>query len=424
MDALKNKVFNRLSTCARPQTVQERRKSGKKRLLTERELPSQLDVLIPESRVYSKLLKFEQRLDASIARKHIELQEALNAGKVQQNVILRVLIYNEYHDQAFETETDNPEDPPGWTLRIQGQVLDKDTLAPSKNHKLAFSNFLQKMVVQLDPRHYKGTNSTIVWRKDTAVAVSDGFEIRRRGEGECDCKISIWLDHAPPQYQVAKPLDKLIGVDTANMDTILSALWEYIKENELQDEESPTKTTIKMNKDLQKVFGRQSIEMSDLVKELRCHLRPPDPVVFKYRVRLSGDINENAECYDFDLPCPDRFSTRLNLNNNPQDRQGRPSTQHFVENSKLETKISEIVAETHEHLRRREFLMAFADSPVNIINLLLTSQHNDLKTAERSKMGLPGSLLETGSEVFQQEWVPDAVDRYLRTLQPNEDEYE
>lgn len=126
---------------------------------------------MPESKLYTELLDFEKKLDATIMRKRLDLQETLNKPvKVsihnQQGIVntvnesgraffwklmldlplfttlqtkrtLRVFISNLSHDQ--ETPESDDEEPtldsgptPSWTLKVEGRLVDVSILFSEK----------------------------------------------------------------------------------------------------------------------------------------------------------------------------------------------------------------------------------------------------------------------------------------------------
>ncbi|VDN49797.1 unnamed protein product, partial [Gongylonema pulchrum] len=50
---------------------------GRKRRLADKVIPLQVRELVPESQAYMDLLAFEQKLDATVTRKKLDIQEAL-----------------------------------------------------------------------------------------------------------------------------------------------------------------------------------------------------------------------------------------------------------------------------------------------------------------------------------------------------------
>lgn len=68
----------------------------KRRRVAERVLSSQVRALVPESQAYLDLVSFEKKLDATIMRKKLEIQEALNRPlKVKRK--LRITLTNTFH---------------------------------------------------------------------------------------------------------------------------------------------------------------------------------------------------------------------------------------------------------------------------------------------------------------------------------------
>ncbi|RUS30536.1 hypothetical protein BC938DRAFT_479279 [Jimgerdemannia flammicorona] len=90
-----------------------------------------IETFVPESRLYNELVEFEKRLDATIMRKRLDIQEAM--GKpVKTKRTLRVFLSNMASDQPSQLQSDADEDnvdlgsggAPSWTLKIEGRLLD------------------------------------------------------------------------------------------------------------------------------------------------------------------------------------------------------------------------------------------------------------------------------------------------------------
>ena len=64
----------------------------------QKPLPDRVTALLPESALYSQLLEFESRVDSSLARKKLDIQEAIkNPPRVQRS--LRIYIFNTFANQ-------------------------------------------------------------------------------------------------------------------------------------------------------------------------------------------------------------------------------------------------------------------------------------------------------------------------------------
>lgn len=70
----------------------------KKRKAPEKQVPDRVAALLPESALYTQLLEFEARVDAALARKKTDIQEALkNPPSLQRT--LRIYVFNTFANQ-------------------------------------------------------------------------------------------------------------------------------------------------------------------------------------------------------------------------------------------------------------------------------------------------------------------------------------
>merc|ERR1712136_432758 len=77
--------------------------SKKKKKLADKILPQKVRDLVPESQAYMDLLAFERKLDATIMRKRLDIQEALK-GPMKLKRKLRIFISNTSFPAAKETQ--------------------------------------------------------------------------------------------------------------------------------------------------------------------------------------------------------------------------------------------------------------------------------------------------------------------------------
>lgn len=83
--------------------------SKKKKRLADKILPQKVRDLVPESQAYMDLLAFERKLDATIMRKRLDIQEALKRPMKQKRK-LRIFISNTFYPNK-ESSTEGPEAP-------------------------------------------------------------------------------------------------------------------------------------------------------------------------------------------------------------------------------------------------------------------------------------------------------------------------
>lgn len=127
------------------QAVQAKRKKR----LADKILPQKVRDLVPESQAYMDLLAFERKLDATILRKRLDIQEALKRPMKQKRK-LRIFISNTFYPGAhgdpfagrpssahgtndshsFSGQGDNG--VASWELRVEGRLLDDSKNDPNK----------------------------------------------------------------------------------------------------------------------------------------------------------------------------------------------------------------------------------------------------------------------------------------------------
>lgn len=83
--------------------------SKKKKRLADKILPQKVRDLVPESQAYMDLLAFERKLDATIMRKRLDIQEALKRPMKQKRK-LRIFISNTFYPSK-EPSADGPDGP-------------------------------------------------------------------------------------------------------------------------------------------------------------------------------------------------------------------------------------------------------------------------------------------------------------------------
>ena len=149
----------------------------KKKKLADKILPQKVRELVPESQAYMDLLAFERKLDSTIMRKRLDIQEALKRPMKQKRK-LRIFISNTTFP-AKEGESGDEPSTTGWELRVEGRLLDEDKKVadPSKS-KRKFSSFFKSLVIELDKDLYGPDNHLVEWRRIATTQETDGFQVR------------------------------------------------------------------------------------------------------------------------------------------------------------------------------------------------------------------------------------------------------
>lgn len=152
----------------------------KKKKLADKILPQKVRELVPESQAYMDLLAFERKLDSTIMRKRLDIQEALKRPMKQKRK-LRIFISNTTFPAKEPAEGGSGDEPSttGWELRVEGRLLDEDKKVadPSKS-KRKFSSFFKSLVIELDKDLYGPDNHLVEWRRIATTQETDGFQVR------------------------------------------------------------------------------------------------------------------------------------------------------------------------------------------------------------------------------------------------------
>ncbi|XP_042883353.1 brahma-associated protein of 60 kDa-like isoform X2 [Penaeus japonicus] len=372
--------------------------SKKKKKLAEKILPQKVRDLVPESQAYMDLLAFERKLDATIMRKRLDIQEALKRPmKVKKK--LRIFISNTFYPARAEGGDGDDASVASWELRVEGRLLEDHKNDPSKL-KRKFSSFFKSLVIELDKDLYGPDNHLVEWHRTATTQETDGFQVKRPGDKNVRCTILLLLDYQPHQFKLDPRLARLLGVHTQTRPVIITALWQYIKTHKLQD--AHEREYINCDKYLEQIFGVPRMKFAEIPGRLNQLLFPPDPIVINHTISVEGADQKKTSCYDIDVEVDDNLKTQMNnfllSTNSQQDIQT------------LDTKIHETVETINSLKTNREFYLSFAKDPQQFIQKWLISQNRDLKTMT-DVVGNPEE--ERRAQYYFQPWMHEAVNRYF-----------
>uniref|UniRef100_A0A023F5K6 Putative swi/snf transcription activation complex subunit n=1 Tax=Triatoma infestans TaxID=30076 RepID=A0A023F5K6_TRIIF len=385
---------------------QQQPKPKKKKRLADKILPQKVRHLVPESQAYMDLLAFERKLDSTIMRKRLDIQEALKRPMKQKRK-LRIFISNTFYPAKEATESEEGS-VASWELRVEGRLLEDTKNDPNKlpplQVKRKFSSFFKSLVIELDKDLYGPDNHLVEWHRTPTTQETDGFQVKRPGDKNVRCTILLLLDYQPLQFKLDPRLARLLGVHTQTRPVIICALWQYIKTHKLQD--AHEREFINCDKYLEQIFGCAKMKFAEIPQRLNPLLHPPDPIVINHTIRYSveGADQKQTSCYDIDVEVDDTLKTQMN--------NFLLSTASQQEIQSLDNKIHETVETINQLKTNREFFLSFAKDPQQFINKWIVSQTRDLKTMT-DVVGNPEE--ERRAEFYYQNWAPEAVCRYFYT---------
>ncbi|KAK2727600.1 brahma-associated protein of 60 kDa-like [Artemia franciscana] len=365
----------------------------KKKKLSDKILPQKVRDLVPESQAYMDLLAFERKLDATIMRKRLDIQEALKRPMKQKRK-LRIFISNTLYPSENEEGS-----VASWELRVEGRLLEDGKNDPTKV-KRKFSSFFKSLVIELDKELYGPDNHLVEWHRTPTTQETDGFQVKRPGDRNVACTILLLLDYQPLQFRLDPRLARLLGVHTSTRPMIINALWQYIKTHKLQD--SSEREYVNCDRYMEQIFGCPRMKFAEIPQRLNPLLHPPDPIVINHMINVDGTELKKTSCYDIDVEVDDTLKTQMNS--------FLLSTASMQEIQNLDNKIHETVDSINQLKTSREFFLSFSKDPQQFIYKWLMSQSRDLKTMT-DVSGNPEE--ERHADFYEQSWTSEAICRYF-----------
>uniref|UniRef100_A0A671YHD1 SWI/SNF related BAF chromatin remodeling complex subunit D3b n=1 Tax=Sparus aurata TaxID=8175 RepID=A0A671YHD1_SPAAU len=384
--------------------------NAKRRKMADKILPQRIRELVPESQAYMDLLAFERKLDQTIMRKRVDIQEALKRPMKQQKRKLRLYISNTFNPARPDAD-DSDGSIASWELRVEGKLLDD----PGKQKK-KFSSFFKSLVIELDKDLYGPdnhlvedclgvvrphlTHTAVNWHRTPTTQETDGFQVKRPGDVSVRCTLLLMLDYQPPQFKLDPRLARLLGIHTQTRSCIIQALWQYIKTNKLQD--SHDKEYINCDKYFQQIFDCPRLKFSEIPQRLTNLLLPPDPIVINHVISVDPNDQKKTACYDIDVEVEDPLKSQMSS--------FLLSTANQQEIASLDNKIHETIESINQLKIQRDFMLSFSRDPKGYIQDWLKSQSRDLKLMT-DVVGNPEE--ERRAAFYHEPWSQEAVSRYF-----------
>ncbi|KIY65666.1 SWI/SNF complex 60 kDa subunit, partial [Cylindrobasidium torrendii FP15055 ss-10] len=389
-------------------------KAAKRRRLTDKNIPNavlQNPSYAEDSKMYQDLLEMERKLDWTITRKRVEIQDTL-ARPLSTTRTLRIFLSHTVANQVWQTGGEETADPetgegiPSWSLKIEGRLLESPSQRKDKGPPRKFSTFIKRMTVELDRDNSLYPDGNIVeWPRSTGPdnPVLDGFTLRRTGDAPTRARIILFLEHFPEQFKVSPELGNILGIKEESRIGVVQALWSYIKLQNLQDKAD--RRMVHADEKLATIVGPQPLPFQKLPELVNRHLLPPDPIVL-YDIDPTMASPERPMAWDVELKMEDTATkNRLNV----MVQANRESAASLA---KLDEEIAlRVQALQNSHLKRT-FLQSFAEDPAGFIQTWLESQSRDLDSVLGTGASEGQSLRQDElrrSEFFRMPWVEEAV---------------
>ena len=381
----------------------------KKRKLSDRQVVERTRHFLPESRVFSQLVEFEQRIDAVVERKRLEYQDMV--GNLERiPATLRVRTWCEPTEGGF-------------VVRVAGRLIKETTDGASTSSESLgsdappMSQLLSKLeVVMQQP---DGEAETATWSAPSAEEASRGeperigsFEVRRAAPIPTAAHVLLHVKHEPELVSLPQGLADLFGMPHATRAAAATSLWQYLKLQKLQNASDPS--VVDVDDALAHALGlapsEKRIRLPMLAQKLTSRLEKLPPV----RIDVHMPTSTTPELvYDVEVSLAGAMRTAQA--NEWQRVAGRVLAPNLApgEEDDEDRRIAKAMQAIQERLRRRAFYLGFAHSPADFVAALCASQARDLRV-----MAIGQSRGQTGqharSRFYELPWAEEAAMRYLR----------
>ncbi|KZV82169.1 hypothetical protein EXIGLDRAFT_627443 [Exidia glandulosa HHB12029] len=363
-----------------------------------------------------------------MTRKLAEISDAL-ARTPTVTRTLRVFLSHSVSGQSWQEaaaplqdgasmEVESGQAIPAWTFRVEGRLLDVGSATSRQNKTPArkFSSFVKRLVVDWDqdPNVYAQPNM-VEWQRGPGVTEQDGFEVKRRGDQDVNVRVLIQLQHTPERFALAPELERVLDIHEDTRTNIITALWNYIKINSLQDKVD--RKLIRADADLRPIFNADTVNFHDLPQLINRFLQPPPPITLNYTLTVGPTAPSGMQAFDIDIETED-----VSL----KARQSAVVLSMTSESAKGLAALDDEIASTAQAVRnaqqKRDFLLRFAEDPARFVESWLASQSRDLEVILGNDHGVKDEDLKR-SDFFRLPWVEEAVAvqeglRVANALQP------
>lgn len=403
--------------------MEAQKPAAKKRKLTDKNLPISFlrsEEFSDDSQMYRQLLDMERRLDWTITRKRVEVQDALQ--RITPTIrTLRIFLSHTVSGQTWQqpvtasvgegeagkVEHDSGDGIPAWQLRIDGRLLEPpNQRSKDRNPPRKFSTLIKQMVVELDRDAALYPDGNIVeWVRSPNQPQLDGFTIRRKGDTPTKVRVLLYLDQQPEQYKIHPDLGNLLGVREESRTGVVQALWNYIKVQGLQDKVD--RRMVRADTHLLPIFRSETVLFQHLPELVNRYLAPPDPIILHYTVNPAVPPAEKPGAWDVDVKLEDTV-----LKSRMAQAVAQMTNESARDLVKLDDEIAVHVQSLNNSHLKRTFMRSFADDPQNFIQTWIASQSRDLESALGSGPSEGATVRQEDlrrSEYFQLPWVEEAV---------------
>ncbi|KAJ5647676.1 hypothetical protein N7490_004048 [Penicillium lividum] len=383
---------------------------------TDKNIPDDIeDVVIGEGvQQYKSLRELEKRLDASVVRKRLDIQDSISKT-VKKYRTIRIWITNTVENQPWQGAGNNPGSG-RYKVRIEGRLLDdnndlsdsvdenqrdaagddamdqdkseddKSKESESKKTSQRFSHFFKTISVDFDkpanaiPDEVKPVNWSKPQLPPNATSAPpnaefDSIDFARASQENLNVTISLVRDETPERFKLSRELAEVLDVEEETRSGIVLGIWDYIRAMGLQ--EDGEKRTVRCDQRLYSIFGREQMFFPQIPEMIAPHTSPIDPIKLPYTIRVDEDFHKDPTptIYDIQVAVEDPLRAKMmTLIQNPQ------YTSVMRQISSLDDQVALIVQALTNSRARHAFFTALSKDPANFVKRWVNSQRRDLES--------------------------------------------
>ncbi|CAK4066710.1 unnamed protein product [Aphanomyces euteiches] len=308
-----------------------------------------------------------------------------------------------------------------WTFRVEGTVMNGPHPWPTSRK---FSHFFNKAHIELDDRLFPG-NTPIEWSSGKTTEGSDGFQITRPGKKGFSShviRLQLMRNQSPEMFVMSRDLyDAIGGYIKPNLGTddgyskadISIALWNYIKEKDLQ--KSNDSTIVVNDTTFQGIFECKEIPIHSIHSHLQKKLSPVGPLSVEFTLPLDpsqkGEVRLDTKQFTVDVLAEEAL---LNAQRTAMDNCIAHDKSISQESQDLEQRMADIVERINTHMESREWMKEFCKDPSVFMERVVASQETDEKILSSLAKKTPTAAHLHDPEVYSQPWIHSTIEMILK----------
>ncbi|EGF98764.1 uncharacterized protein MELLADRAFT_40651, partial [Melampsora larici-populina 98AG31] len=381
---------------------------------------------------FNKLQSIEEKIDWTISRKRLELEDSLKKTLAVKRR-MRIKVWNTVDGQSWqkglgdlenkkeelekEPETEinmlsNIEAVPKWTLHIEGMLLEvtKETLPKILETKRPFSSLITGLLIKVErPDELYPEPNFVEWQRRTNPTTPSPnefseFKFTRTGSERCQIRLAFHLDQFPQRLKLMPILGDVLDLKEASLSEIMDSIWRYVKKERLQD--SMDKRQIKKDQKLACLFPPMCDKMPfhQLTDSVRRFIGMSEPVRIDYEIDVEEGCEGKAKYYDVEFSIEDPAKLHMMKVKESLDGQDQISKEIIA----LDEQIMESIAKLKEIKSKRDFYQDFSKDPISFIKRWINSQSEDLNEL----LGLEDDRKRSSDFYQNNDWIHEAIKVY------------